>query len=318
MDLILQTLQSILPVFLVLLVGMLLRKIGWFSEQTRADVVKMVFYVGTPATIIKSVSSVDFGKTFDVRFIGCMVGLIVAVIFVDLLLCLWVKDRRIRGAMIQLGFRSNFAIIGMPLAQALLDADGVALTAVALSFAVIVFNVSAVIVLSVECGGEANLKKVLLNILKNPLIIATLIGLFCSICRVPFGPIVTGTLTNLGYIATCMGLIVIGASIRLSGFAEKKKYIFYSVFLRNLLAPLCIIGGGILFGFRIIICAGRFIIRTDTAHFCDKMAFSAVHRKDAACHCKTGIPFSEPRKSRTAERNAAIFQFKFGMPGDKL
>lgn len=252
LDVFLYTLKGVVPIFLVIFVGILLNRLHFFSETTKSDMIRLVFYVGTPCLIFRQISTADLHSVVSPKFLVFLVLAILAEILLMWALCFFIRDPKKKGAVLQLSYRSNFAIIGMPLAESLLSAEGVAMTAVALSFTIIVYNVTAVILLSYYGGSERKLKPVLLGIVKNPLIIAVVLGLIASLIKLPMGTgsIQYKTLQTLGTIASSMGLLVIGASVTLRGLREDRFYIFYSVFLRCIVAPAFILGSAILLGFR--------------------------------------------------------------------
>ncbi len=250
MELLSYTTNGILPVFIVIFVGIFLNKLKFFSEKTKDEIVKLVFYVGTPCLIFMNVATSDIYSCLDFKFELFVILLILSLIAVVMLICSFIKDPAKKGAVIQISYRSNFAIIGMPLAINLLEQSGVTLTAVTLSFVVITYNITAVILLSYYGGVERNFKSMLKSIASNPLIIGTVAGLLFSLFKIPVPTVVSKTLSTLGDIASCMGLIIIGATITFNGFKENKKEILLSVFLRNVFAPLWVIVIGILFGYR--------------------------------------------------------------------
>ena len=250
MNLILYTANAILPVFLVIFVGVFLNKLHFFSETTKTELVKLVFYVGTPCLIFSSIADTNLKESFDPKFILFTVLAILANLAIVILLCSFIKDRKKKGAVIQVGYRSNFAIAGMPVAINLLNEAGVSLTAVTLSFVIITFNISAITVLSYYGGTSKSPKAVIADVAKNPLIISTLVGLIFAIFSIPVPAIAAKSMDTLGDIASCLGLIVIGADITLSGLKEDKKYILFAAFLRNVFAPVFFLTAAILAGFR--------------------------------------------------------------------
>ncbi len=251
-ELFLHTLRGVVPIFLVILLGMALARLGFFSDATKNDLTRLVFYVGTPCLIFRQIAASDLRKLVDPKYIVFLVCIVLAEIVLMWGLTFFVRDPKKRGAMIQLAYRSNFAIVGMPIAESLLSPTGVALTAVSLSFTIIIFNITAVIILSYYGAGERRFKPLLLGILKNPLIIAVLLGVIASLTGLvpPPGGILHKSLQNLGTIASSVGLLIIGASITFRGLSEDRFYIFYAVFLRAVVSPLFVLGVAILFGFR--------------------------------------------------------------------
>lgn len=246
------TLNGVLPIFLVIFLGVFLHRLGFFSPTVKSELTKLVFYVGTPCLIFRQIASTDLRAVVDIPFLVFLVSCIPALILVQWAICFFIRDPKKKGAVLQLGFRSNCAIVGMPLAINLMSGEGVALTAFALSATIILYNVSAVVLLSYYGGSERRLRPVLINILKNPLLISVVLGVIASLLGLPMdkGAFHYKALENLGTIASSIGLLIIGASISLRGLREDKGLIFYSVFLRCVFSPLCILGSAILLGFR--------------------------------------------------------------------
>lgn len=250
MVLLTETVNGILPVFFVIFFGMFLNRLHFFSESTKEEIVKLVYYVGTPALLFHTVASADLNKSFRPELVIYLITAILCYIILLILFCTFIKDPAKKAAVIQIGYRSNFAIVGMPLAINLLTEDGVLMTAIALGFVTICYNVTAVILLSYYGNREKRLDTLLLSVIKNPLIIGTLAGLLVSLFQIPLPVILEKSLDTLGTIATSMGLLIIGATITVRGFRENRFYIGLAVFFRNILAPVLFLGCAILLGFR--------------------------------------------------------------------
>ena len=246
------TLNGVLPIFLVIFLGIFLRRLGFFSPTVKNELVKLVFYVGTPCLIFRQIASTDLRAVVDLPFLLFIVLGIPLLVVLQWAICFFIKDPKKKGAVLQLGFRSNCAIVGMPLALNLMSAEGVALTAFALSATIILYNVLGVIVLSYYGGSERRLRPVLISIAKNPLLISVFLGIVASLLGFPMSSSLFHykVLDNLGTIASSIGLLVIGASISMRGLREDKGLILFSVFLRCVLSPICILGSAILLGFR--------------------------------------------------------------------
>ena len=153
----------------------------------------------------------------------------------------------------QCAFRSNFAIIGLPLAAALGGPEAEAVAAVMSSVTVPLINVLAVISLSifVQEGGKISVKRILLDIVKNPLIQGVALGMLCLVLRWAqvelFGKVVFAlnrqtkffytVLTWLKNITTPLALLVLGGQFVFSAVKELKKEIIISTLCRLVLAP---------------------------------------------------------------------------------
>ena len=252
LDVFLYTLNGVLPVFLIIFLGIPLARLGFFPEQVRDKLVSLVFYVGTPALIFRQLASSDLSAVASPRYLTFLLLIIPAEIALMWLLCFFIRDPKKKGAVLQISYRSNIAIVGLPLAEKLMSPEGVALTALSLSLTIIVYNVSAVVLLSYYGGTERRLAPVFLNVIKNPLIISVLLGTAASLLGLPMesGTFYFETLQTLGTTASSIGLLVIGASISFSGLRKDRLCILWSVLLRCFVSPAFIVGAAILFGFR--------------------------------------------------------------------
>ena len=178
--------NAVVPILLLLALGYALTKKGMLSHEFLNRGNTLVFKLLLPMTIfhnIYEVESIAFINWSLVLFCLVTVLLICAIGFVCSLFL--VKERDAKGVFIQCTFRSNFAIIGLPLAQSLGGAPAAAVAAILSAFIVPLFNVLAVILLTVYAGeskGHSG-KKIVSDIVKNPLIIAACVGLLALVIR---------------------------------------------------------------------------------------------------------------------------------------
>jgi len=165
-----------------------------------------------------------------------------------------------RGALLQACFRSNYALIGIPLAESLFGQAGVSVATLLSAVSIPLFNVFAVISLSLFGEGEQkpSVKKILLGIIKNPLIQSILIGLAAlgirallvhnsvSFRLTDIKPVYTvlGYLSNL---ATPMALLMLGVQFEFAAVKELKKEILFGTLIRTLIVPALGLGIAYLF-----------------------------------------------------------------------
>ena len=270
MELFLQTAVRILPVFLTIFVGLALKRLGLLPDTVKEGMVNLVFYVGTPALIVKNLLEADLGGAMDARFLVYVAAAVLALIGVSWLCALPFGEKADRGAVIQLGYRANIAIIGLPIATAIMDAEGVSLMALAMTVGVLIYNVTIVLILSYYGEkGKPNLKATLIKVAKNPLLIAIVIGVLVNFCTIPIkesafmaagsigaqslsglGKILLSILGTLGDIASSIGLLVIGAGLTFGGKREEWPAVLVGVGLKTVISPLLLLVPAVLFGFR--------------------------------------------------------------------
>lgn len=257
--------NAISPIILLILLGYFLKRIGFLSRDFVKTGNKLVFNVCLPCMLFINVYSIESFASINWNLVIYCVGMLLVIFalgFVTALAITKVPERR--GVIWQCAFRSNFAIIGLSLAGTLGGEKAVATAAVVSSFTVPLFNVLAVIALSVFVDhGNAekrSVKSMLLNIVKNPLIIGAALGLLCLGIREAqvslFGEVVFAlnrqlkflytALDNLHSIASPFALIVLGGQFEFSAAKGLLKEIAAGTIWRIILAPVLGIGCAIL------------------------------------------------------------------------
>lgn len=256
--------NAVAPIVLLILLGYYLRCKNFFSADFVKIGNKLVFNVCLPCMLFVNVYEI---KGFDAIAWDIVIYsvAIIAIIFIlglaASLATTAVPQRR--GVLLQCSFRSNFAIIGLSLAGALGGEDAQAMAAVISAFSIPVFNILAVIALSVFVGEEAgkkSFKSILKNIAKNPLIIGVVLGLVCVAYRsaqmtvyreIRFSlsrdmKFFYDCLTRLKAIASPFALLVLGGQFSFSAVKGMFKEIAVGTVLRLVIAPVIGIGGAIL------------------------------------------------------------------------
>ena len=112
------------------------------------------------------------------------------------------------------------------------------------------FNLLAVLTFELLRGGKVNVGKILLNIIKNPLIIASALGALCAAFKVTFPEYVDKPMKALGSAATPFAMVLVGASLTLKSMAKNKKLVLGVSAVRLILSPLLVVPAAVLLGFR--------------------------------------------------------------------
>ncbi len=253
--------NAIAPIILLILLGYFLKRIGFLSQDFVKIGNKLVFNVCLPCMLFINIYSIDSFASINwsiVIYCVSMLLVIFALSFVTALTVTKVPERR--GVVWQCAFRSNFAIIGLSLASTLGGAEAVATAAVVSAFTVPLFNVLAVISLSVfvnRDGSEAHSAAgILRSMVRNPLIISAALGLLCLGIReaqmAVFGQVVFAlnrqmkflytALDNLHTMASPLALVVLGGQFAFSAARGLLKEIAVGTVWRIVLAPLLGIG----------------------------------------------------------------------------
>ena len=236
------SLNATIPIFLMMLLGMLFRKLGWMDEVFAAKMNKFVFLVPLPVLLFEQLATVDFSEVWDIKFIlFCFVVTAISITISTLISLLW-KDRSVKGEFIQATYRSSAALLGIAFIQNIYGTAGMAPLMIIGS--VPLYNIMAVVVLSVFKPGnnsfdKALVKKTLKGIATNPIIIGIVAGFVWSALKLPMPSILHKTVSSIGATATPMGLMSMGATFEMKKATSKMKPTLVAVFMK--LVGFCVV-----------------------------------------------------------------------------
>ena len=262
MDSFIFALSAVAPIVLAVIVGYFFKKIGMMDEDFAKKANKLVFRAFMPVMLFVNIYKMSLSDV-DLGFIGyCLIALFI-VFALSIPACMMIAGKKDRvGVLVQAIFRSGYSLIGIPLAGSLYGDEGM-MAATILSAAIIpCFNVLAVISLSAlgnDSGEKISPKKIILDIIKNPLIIGIFSALVCVAVRTfvlePMG--ITFKLSNitplfqvlqyLANLAIPLALLVLGAQFEFSAVAALKKEIIFGTLTRTVIVPALVIGVAFLF-----------------------------------------------------------------------
>ncbi|MDC7222278.1 MAG: AEC family transporter [Spirochaetales bacterium] len=231
----------IIPVFLLILLGMLARRKGLIDEPFIKTSSKVVFTLALPASLFSIVYRTDFASLFDgklylIMFAGTLGGFIISW-FSSGFFC--ARDDQ-RGAYVQASTRGNLAIFGMAVIERALSETGSATGAALLAFMIPMFNVLAVIALTGwnQSGDRSErLKNQLKNIVLNPLIIAIALGIVSSLIKLKLPALVETSLTYLSRMTLPLALLGIGGTLKISGLRSRWLPTAGASFLKLIIVP---------------------------------------------------------------------------------
>lgn len=210
-----------IPIFLVILLGYILRKYNFLTDEFVRVANKYVFVVALPTMLFKDIAESDVKEDMNFKFfLFCLIVTIVMFLGVWAIAKIFIKDKTMIGAFAQAGARGSAAILGVAFVENICGEIG--MTPLMIVAAVPFFNIMAVIILVFNANNEKSrdigkIKNACINIAKNPIIISILLGLVASLVGLEFAPIPKRTLGYVAQTATPIALIAVGA-----GFDTKK------------------------------------------------------------------------------------------------
>ncbi len=264
MDTLLFAINSVMPIILLMALGYFLKKINFVNDNFLKIANKYVYKIALPALLFYNIYKIEsFNNILWNQIVFAVIGILILFIIGIIVVRLFVPDSRQKGVIVQVVFRANFAIIGIPLAQAIGGEIAVVHLSMISAVAIPLMNILSVIALTMytEEKQPGQLKKTLIKIAKNPLIIGIVLGLVVLFVRnfIPKNDegmylfslqehlrFIYLPIQWLGETTSPIALIVLGGGFQFYVIKHLSKQIFIGTFLRVALAPVLILSLAVL------------------------------------------------------------------------
>ena len=222
------SLNATMPLFFMMVLGYILRQIGFIDENTTKNITRLVFRIFLPALLFMDLVNQDFLSIWDTKMVlFCFLSTIIS-IGLAILLSLMHKEKRERGEIIQAAYRSGAATLGIAFMSNIYDeTSSIALMILG---SVPLYNVAAVIILSITSPENDNsvssstlFQKTVLDVIKNPIILGIILGMSWSLLHLPLPIVAQKTLTYMGNLASPLALIGLGSAFEFIDMKRKWK-----------------------------------------------------------------------------------------------
>ncbi|HKI78503.1 MAG TPA: AEC family transporter [Ignavibacteriaceae bacterium] len=242
----------VVPVFIIVALGYFLRIKKLINDNFVSLSSKIVFSVSLPVLIFIEISQIDLDVILDFKLILFVyAGTIISFLLIWFISAPFIKNGRDRASFIQGSFRGNFAIVGLALILNIYGPEKLGKASLVLAFTVPLYNVLAVIALTVPVRKEKNLdlKKTVLEIIKNPLILGVLFALPFSYFKIPVNDMLLKSANYIAALALPLALLGIGGFLNFADIKERIKLTLISTVIKIVLIPLAATFAAYKFGF---------------------------------------------------------------------
>ncbi|MGN0485783.1 MAG: AEC family transporter [Acutalibacteraceae bacterium] len=256
--------NAVMPILLLIFLGYCLRLAHFADDAFFKKLNSAVFKIFLPILLFRNVYEIsDLSQINWAAILYCAGAVLVIFLLGCAVTGLFFRDRRQYGVLIQCSFRSNYAIIGIPLAEALGGSAAVSFASILSAVTIPMYNIIAVFLLSHYAGGAEPPKfsDTLKKTARNPLIIGVLTGVAVVAVRsiLPLGadgmpvfslrgdlPFLYEAISSAAKIASPLALVVLGARFDFSAVRSLMKGIVCGTVMRLLVAPLIGLGCAVL------------------------------------------------------------------------
>ncbi|MBN8710014.1 MAG: hypothetical protein BGO12_08815 [Verrucomicrobia bacterium 61-8] len=241
--------ETLAPLVLIIALGTVLAKIKFLGHDFMNDLNKLAFWVALPALLFTSAShAIEPGGQL-IRLMGVLWAATILIIVIAWLLAIPLGVPHIyRGTFSQSAFRGNSAYIALPVlaysvaTQPFPGSKAMMATAViAMILLMASYNIFAVIVLQVSRHeGKVHWMQLAKPILRNPLLLAGILGILVPILDVPIPGVVDRAFKALGDAAVPLALLCIGGSLAHASFQGKRSAIVAAALLKVVVLPIIV------------------------------------------------------------------------------
>ena len=234
--------NAVIPIFIVMLLGLLVRRLNIIDASVAKQMNSMVFKVALPIMLFNTVYGSDYTQMLDRKFIVFLILSIIAFFFICwIIAAILIKDNKKKGAFIQGSFRGNYVILGVAISTEMLGfTPAIAVTGVVII--VPLFNILSVIILTIY-GEQKNesenvIKTIIKSIVTNPLIIGIFAGIILTLLNIELIPMLNTPINMVSSLATPFALLVMGASLEFSQIKDRLKYTLVASALKLIVMPI--------------------------------------------------------------------------------
>ncbi len=248
------SLNATLPIFALMVLGYIFKKIGLIDDKAAAWMNKFVFKVALPVLVFEDLATQDFAGTWNGKFVMfCFVVTSISIALISLISVFLLKNKSRRGEFIQSAYRSSAALLGIAFIHNIYGDASSGMGPLMILGSVPLYNIFAVIVLTLtaenredsETAGEINggaelkalkrnnlFKKTIYGIITNPIIIGIFVGLLWSLLNIPMPKILGNIVSNVGSLSTPLGLMSMGATFEFAKAMDNIKPAMAAAFIK--------------------------------------------------------------------------------------
>lgn len=238
------SLNATIPLFLVMMVGYVIKQLKIVDEPFVKSLNSFNYNITLPVLLFKDMATADFYSEWDFKYVAfCFLGTLICYLVIMVIMLLFVKDKSIRGEFLQASYRGSAAVLGMAFIENIFGNKTSSATPLMILGTVPLYNVLAVITLSIwgpnsDGLSKNTLKKTLHGIVTNPILWGIFLGMIPALLRIQFPVMADKSLSLIARCASPLALIGLGAGFEGKKALSKIKPTLACSFIRLFAQPL--------------------------------------------------------------------------------
>jgi predicted permease len=238
-----------LPISLIIGLGIVLKRIGWISDEFAKTGSELVFNLTLPCLLFVNIATTNLTEHFPTLLI-VFAGIVMTCIFLIFhLLAYRITSKLARGAFVQGACRGNMAIIGLALSVNAFGDSALAIASMYLAVLVVPLNIFSILTLYYHQEQTPSAKEVARSVFTNPLAIAISLAIVVALLPVQVPKLILDTGNYLAKMTLPLALLCVGASIRWQEF-RSSNILYWAISSKIVFIPAVATALGFFLGLR--------------------------------------------------------------------
>lgn len=231
------------PIFILISLGAWLYHIRFITDEFINISSKFIFNIGLPIILFTSTAGHDFKHLMNVSHIALIIiTTLVIYLLSNVTASTVISAKRDKGVFVQGAFRGNLIILGLAFCANAYPEKGIAIATIPTAFTIITYNLLSIYTLNNSLHNQGgSLKKNLLDIIKNPLIIGIMAGIIANLINFPTPDIIVQSNQYIAKMTLPLALIAIGGSLNFLQIKQNIKVAFISSIWKVILSPVILV-----------------------------------------------------------------------------
>ena len=244
--------QAVFPLLGFMMIGYFFRKKNFLDESSTKQLNLICFRFFLSLTCAETIYKADIrqiAEPLPIIIVSC--SIVITFLVAWLIVPRFVKQTDQIPVMIQGIYKANYTLVGLSVAKSICGENNVGMVSLITVLLVPINNVLSVYIFERYTGNKGSSTPLIIRILKNPLVLGSLIGLALNLSGIEIPKwIMTGFIAKLSALTTPLSMIALGASFNFSKVPLYKTKIAWAVFAKLVLVPMFVLPVAILLGVR--------------------------------------------------------------------
>lgn len=232
------------PIFILISLGAWLFHIRFITDEFINVSSKFIFNIGLPIILFTSTAAHDFKHLINFSTIAIIVLTTLLVYFFSHLSAhKFIDTIADKGVFVQGSFRGNLVILGLAFCANAYPEQGVAIATIPTAVTIIMYNLLAIYTLNNSLHHQgASFKKNVVDIIKNPLIIAIMAGLLANLINIKTPDIIAQSNQYIAKMTLPLALIIVGGSLNFLHVKQNINVVLVASIWKVILSPIILVG----------------------------------------------------------------------------